>query len=91
MDALQLGPKLSELTDVARKAKIFEESIILYQESITSLEKCAKPIIACTHSAVVGAGVDLITAADIRYCSKDAWFSVKEVDIGMAADVSTLR
>lgn len=91
MDAAQLGGQLAEHPDVARKAKVFLESIILYQESITALENCVKPIIACTHSAVVGAGVDLITAADIRYCTKDAWFCVKEVDIGMAADVGTLQ
>lgn len=88
---LELGAKLSEATDVSRKGKLFEESIELYQNSITSLEKCPKPIIACTHAAVVGAGVDMITAADIRYCTKDSWFCVKEVDIGMAADVGTLQ
>lgn len=86
-----MGTKLSEATDVSRKGKIFDEWIELYQKSITSLEKCDKPVIACTHSAVVGAGVDLITAADIRYCTKDSWFCVKEVDIGMAADVGTLQ
>lgn len=91
MDTLELGAKLSEAPDIARKAKIFEESMVMYQNSITSLEKCSKPVIACTHSAVVGAGVDLITAADIRYCTKDSWFCVKEVDIGMAADVGTLQ
>lgn len=90
-DMMVLGAKLAEASDVARKAKIFNESIDLYQASITSLEKCSKPVIACTHSAVVGAGVDLITAADIRYCTKDSWFCVKEVDIGMAADVGTLQ
>lgn len=46
---------------------------------------------AAVHSACVGAGVDLITSADMRYCTKDAWFQVKEVDIGMAADVGTLQ
>lgn len=91
MDMLQLSAKLSEAPDVARKGKLFEESIELYQNSITALEKCVKPIIACTHAAVVGAGVDLITAADIRYATKDSWFCVKEVDIGMAADVGTLQ
>lgn len=91
MDMLDMSSKLQEASDVSRKAKIFEEFIILYQHSITSLEKCDKPIIACTHSAVVGAGVDLITAADIRFCTKDSWFCVKEVDIGMAADVGTLQ
>lgn len=91
MDMLDLGAKISEVNEVARKGKVFEGSIELYQESITALEKCVKPIIACTHSAVVGAGVDLITAADIRFCTKDSWFCVKEVDIGMAADVGTLQ
>jgi enoyl-CoA hydratase/carnithine racemase len=32
-----------------------------------------------------------ITAADIRYCSQDATFSVKEVDLALAADVGTLQ
>lgn len=55
------------------------------------MELCLKPIIVGVHSACIGAGVDLITAADIRYCTDDAWFQVKEVDIGMAADVGTLQ
>ena len=33
----------------------------------------------------------MITACDIRFCSQDASFSVKEVDIGLAADVGTLQ
>lgn len=37
------------------------------------------------------AGVDLVLASDIRLASKDAWFSIKEVDIGLAADVGTLQ
>ncbi|XP_054992734.1 delta(3,5)-Delta(2,4)-dienoyl-CoA isomerase, mitochondrial-like, partial [Sorex araneus] len=36
-------------------------------------------------------GVDLITACDIRYCAHDAFFQVKEVDVGLAADVGTLQ
>lgn len=33
----------------------------------------------------------MISAADMRYCTKDAWFQIKEVDLGMAADVGTLQ
>ncbi|NXH56775.1 ECH1 protein, partial [Rhabdornis inornatus] len=36
-------------------------------------------------------GVDLISACDIRLCSQDASFQVKEVDMGLAADVGTLQ
>lgn len=91
MDMMKLGQQLGEIDDVGRKARLFEGFIKLYQDSISSLELCYKPVIAAVHAACVGAGVDLITAADIRYCTKDAWFQVKEVDIGMAADVGTLQ
>ncbi|XP_058450297.1 delta(3,5)-Delta(2,4)-dienoyl-CoA isomerase, mitochondrial isoform X2 [Malaya genurostris] len=91
MDMMQLGQQLSEIEDTGRKARLFEGLIKLYQDSISSLERCYKPVIVTVHAACVGAGVDLITAADIRLCTKDAWFQVKEVDIGMAADVGTLQ
>ena len=35
--------------------------------------------------------MDLITACDIRFASQDAFFSVKEVDVGLAADIGTLQ
>uniref|UniRef100_A0A914XWV3 Enoyl-CoA hydratase n=1 Tax=Panagrolaimus superbus TaxID=310955 RepID=A0A914XWV3_9BILA len=37
------------------------------------------------------AGTSLITAADIRYTVSDAIFSVKEIDIGLAADIGVLQ
>lgn len=55
------------------------------------MEQCPKPVIAAVHSACVGAGTNLITAADIRYCADDAWFSVKEIDLGLAADIGALQ
>jgi len=90
-DMMDFGQNMVEIVDVGRRAKLLEPKIKLYQDSISSLETCVKPVIACIHSACVGAGVDMITAADIRFCSKDAWFQVKEVEIGMAADVGTLQ
>ena len=58
---------------------------------MSSLEKCNKPVIAAIHKACIGAGVDMTSAADIRYCTEDSFFQVKEVEIGMAADVGTLQ
>lgn len=52
---------------------------------------CTKPVIAAIHSACIGAGASLVTAADIRYCTDDAWFTVKEIDLGLAADVGALQ
>lgn len=61
------------------------------KDAITSLELCNKPVIISVHSACVGAGASLASAADIRYCTDDAWFTIKEVDIGLAADVGALQ
>ncbi|KAK2146485.1 hypothetical protein LSH36_605g02072 [Paralvinella palmiformis] len=77
--------------DIGRAAFKIHETIRQYQESFTAIEKCTKPVIAAVHNACIGGGIDLITACDIRYCTSDAWFSIKEVDIGLAADVGTLQ
>jgi enoyl-CoA hydratase/carnithine racemase len=73
--------------DPAREALRFFPLLKLFQESITAIEKCNKPVIAAISGACIGGGVDLICACDVRYASNDAYFCVKEVDIGLAADV----
>ncbi|XP_069692433.1 delta(3,5)-Delta(2,4)-dienoyl-CoA isomerase, mitochondrial [Periplaneta americana] len=90
-DAAQINSQLAEHDDIARKCKVMLSKIKHYQDSLSSLEKCPKPVISAIHSACIGGAVDLITVADIRLCTSDAWFQVKEVDIGMAADVGTLQ
>ena len=61
------------------------------QYSISCLEKSRIPVITAIQGACIGAGVDLITACDIRYASNDAFFCIQETNIGMAADVGTLQ
>uniref|UniRef100_A0A2K5MIP5 Delta(3,5)-Delta(2,4)-dienoyl-CoA isomerase, mitochondrial n=1 Tax=Cercocebus atys TaxID=9531 RepID=A0A2K5MIP5_CERAT len=89
--------------DVARNSWYLRDILTRYQETFSVIEKCPKPVIAAIHGgesvAVLllgstcpgGRGVNLITACDIRYCAQDAFFQVKEVDVGLAADVGTLQ
>lgn len=83
-----LGPKPDG--DAARHAAIFRRHIASFQDCITAVEKCEKPVIAAMHGINFGLGIDLSVATDIRYCAADTKFSVKEVDIGLAADIGTL-
>lgn len=48
-------------------------------------------MIAAIHGGCIGGGIDIATACDIRYCSEDAFFCVKEVDLGITADLGTLQ
>ena len=75
----------------ARKGFHLRHHILEMQETFTAMEKCPQPVIVCTHGAVIGGAIDLCCAADIRLCTKDAWFCIKEVDIALAADVGTLQ
>tara|TARA_B100000073_G_C23731597_1_gene570997 strand:- start:800 stop:1651 length:852 start_codon:yes stop_codon:yes gene_type:complete len=61
------------------------------QGYISKLEEIRVPVITSIHGACIGGALDLITACDIRLASKDAFFCIQEINIGMAADVGTLQ
>ncbi|XP_045169189.2 delta(3,5)-Delta(2,4)-dienoyl-CoA isomerase, mitochondrial-like isoform X3 [Mercenaria mercenaria] len=95
LDLMDLGNVIaireSEKTDIGRKAVQLRKFLTNWQENFSQIEKCGKPVIAAIHSACVGGGVDLTSACDVRYCSEDAWFQIKEIDLGLAADLGTLQ
>ncbi|XP_071490561.1 delta(3,5)-Delta(2,4)-dienoyl-CoA isomerase, mitochondrial-like [Diadema antillarum] len=80
----------SEL-DAARIAEKVRNKIMDYQETFFVLEKCPKPVIAAVHGGCLGGGMCMISGCDIRVCTEDAWFQVKETDLGLAADVGVLQ
>jgi len=61
------------------------------QRSFTAIADCPVPVIAAIHGWCVGGGVDLISACDIRLCSADAKFSVRETKVAMVADLGSLQ
>jgi enoyl-CoA hydratase len=65
--------------------------ILDLQDTLTAIERCRKPVIAAIHGACIGGGVDLVTSCDMRYAASDAYFSVKEIDLAIVADVGTLQ
>ncbi|ODM14765.1 hypothetical protein SI65_09759 [Aspergillus cristatus] len=76
--------------DPARKAAHLRRHITPFQDCISAVERCEKPVIVVMHGFSLGLAIDLSTAADVRVCARDARFAVKEVDIGIAADIGTL-
>lgn len=74
-----------------------EERALLYREirrlqgTMSAFAECSKPVIAAVHGYCLGAGIDLITACDIRLAAGDAVFSVRETRLALVADVGTLQ
>lgn len=61
------------------------------QRCFTAIAECPAPVIAAIHGWCVGGGVDLISACDIRLCSADAKFSIRETKVAMVADLGSLQ
>ncbi|MEO8508796.1 MAG: crotonase/enoyl-CoA hydratase family protein [Betaproteobacteria bacterium] len=85
-----VGERIADPCDGRAREKL-RRLILELQDTLTAIERCRKPVIAAIHGACIGAGVDLVTACDMRYCSADATFAVREIDVGMTADVGTLQ
>jgi enoyl-CoA hydratase len=81
------GAKVSGATASLRQMKVTRD----FQEAISSVADCPVPVIAAIHSHCIGAGMDLVTACDIRLAAEDALFGVRETKIGIVADVGTLQ
>jgi len=78
-------------SDPARVAVHLRRHIDDFQDAISSIERCEKPVICVLHGISFGLALDIASAADVRYCAADVRFSVKEVDIGLAADIGSLQ
>lgn len=78
-------------TSPAVRGRRTHDDVLRLQRSITSVAECPKPVIAAPHGYCIGGGVDLISACDIRVCSADAKFSVRETKIAIVADIGSLQ
>ncbi|KAF5374491.1 hypothetical protein D9615_009055 [Tricholomella constricta] len=89
--ATDLGSSTSDTSqDSARASLAMRKVLVEFQQAINAPERCPFPVIVALHGPVIGLGVDLMSACDVRYAASNASFSIKEVDIGLAPDIGTL-
>ena len=77
--------------DEGRRREQLRRLVLELQESFNALERCRAPVLAAVHGGCIGGGIDMITAADMRYCTGNAFFCIHEINVGMTADVGTLQ
>jgi enoyl-CoA hydratase len=75
--------------DQYARAEAFRQFVLTLQDSFSCLDNARMPVIAAIQGGCIGAGVDMTSACDIRYCTEDAFFQIAEINIGMTADVGT--
>ena len=75
----------------SRRNEAFRTMAMRLQDSFTALERARMPVLCAIQGACVGGGVDMVSAADLRYADETAFFSIAEINIGMTADVGTLQ
>ena len=59
------------------------------QDALSALEQCRIPVLSAVQGGCYGAGVDMITACDMRYGTQDSFITIYEINVGMTADVGT--
>ena len=74
-----------------RRSEQLARLVEFLQDSCTALERCRVPVLAAVHGPCIGGGLDLVTAADLIYCTPGAQFTLKEVDLAIVADLGVLQ
>ncbi len=79
------------IEETGRQRAALRLNVLHLQRSFTCLEQARMPVLAAIQGGCIGGAVDMVTAADCRYATEDAFFCIQEINIGMTADVGTLQ
>lgn len=61
------------------------------QRGFKAVEDCSKPIVTAVHGQCIGGALELVLATDVRFCSADALFSVRETKMAIVADLGMMH
>ena len=78
-------------TDSLEGRQKFRRKLEELQDSLNSLAEAPFPVIAAVQGGCIGGAVDMATACCLRYATRDAFFVIQEINLGMMADVGTFN
>ena len=78
------GADLKERVDMAHEPGDYVRHNRLVREFFYAVTDCAKPVIAAVNGPAIGAGFVLTLACDIMIASDNAYFSMPEINVGLA-------
>lgn len=74
-----------------RRGEFIRRLVLELQGVFNRLESLRVPVLSAIQGGCIGGALDLVCACDCRYATKDAFFTVKETELGMVADLGTLQ
>lgn len=67
----------------------FRRHVHHLQDTFSCLDQARMPVLVAIQGGCIGGAIDMTSACDIRYATRDAFFVLQEINIGMTADVGT--
>lgn len=77
--------------EASRRAEFMRRLVLELQACFSALEELRMPVLAAIQGGCIGGALDLVCACDSRYCTTDAFFTIKETELGITADLGTLQ
>jgi enoyl-CoA hydratase len=78
-------------TGNARRRLAFQDGLRQLMRCFDVIEQARFPVVTAVQGGCIGGALDLAAACDLRVASADAFFTVQEIHIGMAADLGVLQ
>ena len=89
-NAINLGPLITGQTQAPERTALLR-LVEGWQIAVDSLARARKPVVAAVQGWCIGGGLDVASACDVRICSADARFSLRETKMAMVADIGSLQ
>lgn len=77
--------------EAGRRGEAMRRLVLQLQDCFSALERIRIPVLVAVQGGCIGGALDLVCASDSRYCTEDAYFTVKETELAMTADLGTLQ
>lgn len=74
-----------------RRSEYIRRLVLKLQAIFSAFEALRMPVLAAIQGGCIGGALDMVCCADMRYCTRDAYFQIKETQLGMTADLGTLQ
>jgi enoyl-CoA hydratase len=76
-------------TEMGRQRANLRDWVLHLQKTFSCMDEARMPVLMAIQGGCVGGAVDMSTCADMRYATRDAFFVIQEINLGMTADVGT--